>query len=126
MKPRSMFYFALAFMLMMLFAPALSYSVDDAVLKQTPTVAPKQAPTTEHSIGVASNTWVNDGTLFMTLHEVAFSDLIRLQVNLHYMKSYDIKNLELRMWNAGGNVFVMFYFFQRMLKSCWSSHKFNC
>lgn len=97
-RTKNMFFALIGFLAVLLIMPAMSFPSDV-----------KEAPSTEFLLEVATDTWVNDETLFMGLHEMSGVEIQRLKQNLQYMKSVNIINLELRMWNPGGNLFVMMY-----------------
>ena len=97
-RTKNMFFALIGFLAVALIMPAMAFPSDV-----------KETPSTEFPLEVASYSWVSDGTLFMTLHEMTGTEIMRLSQNLQYMKSVNIINLELRMWNPGGNIFVMMY-----------------
>ena len=100
-RTKSMFFVLLGFLAVALIIPAMAFPVIEPTVKVT--------PGTEFPLEVANDTWVNNGTLFMALHEMIGGEVQRLRQNLQYMKSINITNLELRMWNPGGNLFIMMY-----------------
>jgi len=97
-RTKNMFFALIGFLAVALIMPAMAFPSDV-----------KETPSTEFSLEVASDTWVSGEIMFMGFHEMTGGEIQRLRQNLQYMKSVNITNLELHMWNPGGNIFVMMY-----------------